>query len=327
MVIRTTWVRGQIGPSLKGRFYSYRQGEREIVSSWPRPQKRQPTEDEAATRRLFKECCVAMKVMHPAFIAYAAEDSKGKPMLPRDALMAALYGKGPVFFLPDGTRRIPMATRIDMSTMMDNIAWEPGSLLYRDEDMWVGLAPPDEPSFLVFDPAQGFIWVSEPGGGGTKVWSNCNGRTARNANTTCKGVIFEPFEDITIDAVNFLAGFAAGNQYKWSIYEVGPTEIILSILGDGNLPIPSTSADRIFVGYLPAPLILLAGHRYMVCCRQPTAVATNNTEIRYGDRVPSPLALWPGFASFGIAKQNPVVGDQFVFHSSTQIYSAGVRSA
>lgn len=129
------------GNSYRGRFYDYQVGDQTVAAAWPPKRPRFLTEDQRITQNLFIEACRAMKMMDAGIQNYARENAKGTPMLPRDSLLAALYGRGPKVVFNNGLVLRPMPTRINMSELLDNIAWKPGSMLFRGQDTWVQVEP------------------------------------------------------------------------------------------------------------------------------------------------------------------------------------------
>lgn len=325
MVIRVTRKKGNVGPSLKGRLYSYENKFGNITASWPKPRGKAKSEAQQWAQDRFTEACKIMKLMPGDFLAYAAENCKGKPMLPRDALMAALYGRGPVIYLPSGRVLRPMATRIDMSTMMDNLAWKPFSMLYRDDDTWVGLDPPSETSVLVFDVAQGYLWVEASSLQSSGVWQIPESDTTQNENKNCKGNVIEPFADFFIDRAVVNNNFSSGETCILSIFEINGSDFILGKLLDVPLPISSASGQKVYDVDLGLDLTLQAGHRYVISVRNPTAGDTNNTGVRRGNPFAPSLPTWRQQASFGCAKADPQIGDKFDFFSTGWLWHIGYR--
>lgn len=129
------------GPSLRGRFYVYESKAGTVAVAWPKKRGGPRSQAQADTMAMFKQACDAMKRMDPDLIVNAMNATKGTQFLPRDPLMAMLYGRGPTFMLTDGTRIVPMAERIDISQLLDNLAWDKGTILLRSTDLWIGLAP------------------------------------------------------------------------------------------------------------------------------------------------------------------------------------------
>lgn len=152
--------------SFSGRFYAYQKGDQVVYAAWPKKRGKARSEAQQEAQDRFAEAIAAMNRHAAAFMAEAREQVKGTPFLPRDPILAALMGKGPQFKLPDGKRLINMATRVNMSEVMDNIAWEPGSMLYRDENLWKGI-PPGQSGYVLTYQGENDIPQWLPAGGGT----------------------------------------------------------------------------------------------------------------------------------------------------------------
>lgn len=325
MVIRATFKRGTIGPSLRGRFYSYGSAHGEIVATWPKKRPGFYSDDQEFSKKLFADCCVAMKVMNGEFIRYAYEDSKGKPMLPRDALMAALYGRGPVIRKADGEVLRPMATRLDMSMLMDNLAWEEWSMLYRDQDTWQGLSAPETTGFLAFDPAQGYLWVESANVSGGQVWQLHGAMGTTNINQNAKGNQYIPFEDITLSQISI--GGAWNNEagiyaFIWEITTSGDT--LVSKLWEEELYLQAGSSNRIW--HMPVPdIILQSGHRYWIGVRTSTGVATANTIIRTAPPAFGGLPIFPDPARYQLSSNNPAPGASLTFGSASSVFAIGLK--
>lgn len=325
MAIRTSFVRGQVGPSLRGRFYSYGEPDRMVTCTWPKKRPGKGSEDQEFAKRMFKECCVAMKVMNGAFIAYAAQDAKGKPMLPRDALMAALYGRGPTIRHANGMVIRPMATRLDMSTLMDNIAWEPNSMLVRDEDTWIGLSAPNETGFLAFDPSQGFLWVQSADVGGAQAWQLHERMGTTNISQNSKGNQYIPIEDITLTQISI--GGAWNNEagvyaFIWEMTTSGDT--LISKIWEEELYLQPGTTNRLWLMDIP-DIILQAGHRYWIGVRHATQVSTYNTAIRTATPVYGGLPIFPDPARYQLTSVNPAPGDTLTFGNANNVFAIGLR--
>lgn len=296
-----------------------------VTCTWPPKRPGKGSEDQEFAKRMFKECCVAMKVMNGAFIAYAAQDAKGKPMLPRDSLMAALYGRGPTIRHSDGTVIRPMATRLDMSTLMDNIAWEPNSMLIRDEDTWIGLSAPDDTGFLAFDPSQGFVWVEAANVSGGQVWHLHGAMGTTNINQNAKGNQYIPFEDITLSQISI--GGAWNNEagiyaFIWEITTSGDT--LVQKLWEEELYLQAGSSNRIW--HMPVPeVILLSGHRYWIGVRTSTGVATANTIVRTAPPAFGGLPIFPDPARYQLSQVNPAPGHTLTFGSASSVFAIGLK--
>lgn len=123
-----------------------------------------------------------MKAMDPQFMVYAQEITKGSIYYARDIMMGALYGRGPKVTDINGTEYRPLPVRTNLTELLDNIADVPGSMLYRDENYWVGI-PPGEPDQVLFwnDANEVPSWGPIPAA--TNVQSSVFGRSSDLAAT------------------------------------------------------------------------------------------------------------------------------------------------
>jgi hypothetical protein len=325
MAIRTGFKRGSIGPSLRGRFYTYGSVHGDVVASWPAKRPKFLSDDQEASKKMFADCCLAMKLMWGDFIAYAAENSKGTPMLPRDALMAALYGNGPVIKYPDGTRVIPMASRINMSMMMDNLAWEPFSLLWRDEDTWTGLSAPLDTGALVFDPAQGYIWVNLNDITGGSPWHLHTQMTSTAINANSKGNQYIPFQDIVLQTLTIGGAWNMEAGIFAFIWRMTPgTDQLAEKLWEEELYLTPGGGSKMWVLNIP-DIVLLAGQRYWIGARTAGASNTANTIIRTAGPTFGGLPIFPDPARYHLAQADPQPGHTLTFGSTTSVFAVGLK--
>lgn len=314
MVIRTADKRGGIGPSMRGLFYSYKQGDRYVVSAWPPARGKPKTEAQAQTQALFKEACNGLKAMDAAFINYGRDDSKSKPMLPRDALMAAGYGRGPIIDTLNGDRWYPMATRVDMSLLMDNLAFTPGSLLVRGyDDLWIGLDPGEPDQVLIMNEEGLPEWqtlVVDGGGGGA--WVTQNPTAYYGTGSPCVASVFYPRCYMTLQQIVFRHRLAAGQQWAIGVYLLNTSYQVDAILLDQPVFPTADGTDRWFAYKFLDPVDVAPGSFLAVAFRK-----TNNLVAPFPN-------LWssnqqqigiPGELDgryFTCAVSNPVIGTPFV---------------
>lgn len=153
-------------PSLRGRFYSYSGKYGDIAASWP-PKRGKPKSDaHKATVSKFAAVVQAYKAMPAEFIAALEGVTKGTAFMPRDLWMRMAYGGTQTFLLSNGKRLYSMATRVNMSNLLDNLTDPVGALLTRGEDYWQGIAPSATAGYVLTHGGPGTLPYWAPGGGG-----------------------------------------------------------------------------------------------------------------------------------------------------------------
>lgn len=313
MVIKTADKRGGIGPSMRGLFYSYEKDGKYIASAWPPKRGKPKTEAQEQSQALFKEACQGLKSMDAHFIEYARKDCKGKPMLPRDALMAMGYGRGPTIELLDGRKMRAMATRVDLSELLDNIAWEPGTILYRNsEDMWVGLSPGLQGEVLTVDENRMPYWTlveTEPGGGGAWEVRPPRGYTAPVQPTV--GIkILKPIW-LTITQISFVHSFTPGNQYRLRIYGLTGDRQISSIMTDVAIDVFADSTERRHTHKLSDPIVLMPNTPVMICISRVGGTGNTLCQIHQQNSATFYGVGGPESRYFETPSVNPAVGLTF----------------
>lgn len=253
--IKDTEKRGQVGASFRGLFYSYEQNGRSYVKAWPKPRVTKATENQKFEKWLFQQACIAMKRMDPHFINYAREWSKGTPMLPRDSLMAAVYGKGPPLFFPDGRRLNNMATAINMSNLLDNVSFEKGDILVRHQNLWQAL-PLGYPGQILRVAYKGGLpeWGPAPSYGSGWNWSNNANSNIDTGAYKSKGVKFETIVPIILSHLAVYMRKYDGFQYWVQIVKCTWTGEVTELLTEFEIDLTGYGEYIKPLIELPVPL-------------------------------------------------------------------------
>jgi len=139
-----------------------------VAQKWPAKGKPIRTYMRAAGVGAFQWAIQQIKDADPMDVQAAIELVKGTGLMPRDALLAAMYGKGIEFTTEDGTtyRHLAMSER-SIQGLLDTISNVPGTILYRDNDTWRGLEPGVPGQVLQTNgPAEVPTWENPGGAGG-----------------------------------------------------------------------------------------------------------------------------------------------------------------
>lgn len=167
MAISDDGKRGQIGPSLRGLIYQYERDGLWVTSKWPKKRGKVATTRQKQAQQAFKDCMTAMKMTAAPIQLFHRVAANGTPMLPRDTLMAALYGNGPTIPFYDGRVIKPMRNKVLSSTVLDALGWEVGTMLFRGPEYWEALPQGLAGQVLTSQgERQVPIWKTPEGGGG-----------------------------------------------------------------------------------------------------------------------------------------------------------------
>ena len=219
MALSDTLKRGQIGPSLRGQFYQYQRNGKWVTAAWPKPRKKPPTPGQAAARKLFSDVCKAIKSSAGEIQSFHRANAMGTPMLPRDTLMAALYGNGPTIKTYDGKVIKPMANRYLASTVLDALAWEEGAMFFRGKEYWEPIPPGQDGQVLSYVAAEKKpMWI-EAGGGGMSAPAVTSVPTASgDSSTNWCGNTMVMAEARTLRAMSWATESPAGYDNFVAVY-------------------------------------------------------------------------------------------------------------
>lgn len=285
----------EIGPSYRGRFYSYNTGHQIVHASWPTHMTNPKTAPQEAARMKFKLACWMMKALPPDIQKEFRETAKGTPFLPRDALLAAVYGKGPMIEFPDGTKVPNMATKVNMSEVLDNIAWKPGTVLYRDTNLWKGLPVPDEAAFLRFDPVtkRPFWGDGGGGGGGDDIWWRTDSEMiAYDFDANSVGSRFISRYPATVGKVYFHAAYDPNETIRpWLLRLDSGNQIVQVVRRLDPQTVPGSGMRRVMIDFENQD-VLSPNVPYVVGCSRPSKSATTPNPISTataGETRPGPV--------------------------------------
>lgn len=315
-VIKATNKRGKVGPSLRGQFYSYEKDDGLILSQWPKPRGAAKSEAQLKAQELFTECCKAMKRMDGNFINYARLNSAGTPMLPRDALMAALYGRGPTMIFQDGTKRYSMASRVDMSQLLDNLADKDFMLLFRDDqDLWVGLPIGDNGDVLTVSPAGKPSWARPAGGSGQSLswYLNNPASSATYDNLASAGINFVTVIPTTVKAAYFKIGPSVGRTWLAGVYKLNSSGLITEVMDRTSFTVADPSvASTVYVEFQDG-IQFNAGEHVAILVTRTDATITSQTNIFGGTTKQACAPMPKNWGYSHIASVLPSVGETVNF--------------
>lgn len=310
MVLSDSLKRGSIGPSVKGQYYQYQRGDQWVTAKWPKPRGKPKSERQKLAQYAFSEVTKAMKRTSAQIQQFHRENAKGTPMLPRDALMAALYGNGPNLRFYNGKVIKPMSNKFLASTVLDAIGWSEGAVMYRGVNDWEVLQPPPANAVMVYDPAlKQPVWLDGSSlGGDGGYWMPAYG-TPSTTSQRLKGLMFRPIETRLLERAFLYVNNAAGNDYRVRLYEVTVGRQILAILADEPVPAIAGTGAQAGVVVLPDPVAIEAGKYYALCVSLVAGPGGAINPMGTSDTQRPTIPLWYNFTSVALPAASPAVGD------------------
>jgi len=218
----------------------------------------------------FRQAQLATKHMAPGQQKAAYELAQHSQLLPRDLQVQSLYGRGLTVYCTNGLRFYSVASRNDMSIVLDALGVEPGSMLYRGTDWWMAI-PPGLPGYVLTAPDDlndPPLWLPGGGGGAASEWLIPPSRDPDTSAPTNGGnaVGLTPFTmqaDYTLTEIEFECRATSATAMYACIYDADATGGTLTgstLVGSGGPTtiVPGTSQRVV----LDSPVSLEAGKSY-----------------------------------------------------------------
>lgn len=186
-----------------------------VAKAWPkkRPGKMSPKQQEAIEK--FREAAIICKYAPTEDQVTSRKLAEGSQFLPRDLQYMAIYGRLATLFFSNGQRRYQMASKIDLTDILDILGFAPGTVLTRGADYWEGLPPgPSGWVLTTGEDGQPARWA--PGGaGGITGWFDGAVFFAYGASDTThnytKGSLYVPTQDIILTGLRSVIALATAN--------------------------------------------------------------------------------------------------------------------
>lgn len=243
MAVSKEGKRQRIGPSLRGLIYQYERNGQHIAAKMPPKRGKYLSDEQRIAGEAFREVVKAMKLTNVYIQMYHRWNAEGTPMLPRDSLMAALYGRGGPLWTYSGKVIKSMSNKIDVSIALDAIAWDQNDMLFRSANYWHRLpGGPAGRALCVADNGIGFQWNELPStnGPGQYLWPTSGGLST--SNNKFKGLHFNALFGWSIRSVTFIHDAAIDDHIDLSFLYIDESGTIQSIerhlpsvaIGDGD---------------------------------------------------------------------------------------------
>lgn len=317
--------RGQIGPSHKGSFYTYERNGRWVIAKWPKKRGKPRSQVQALTQTVFKAVCDAIKHTAAEVQTFHRENAKGTPMLPRDTLMAALYGNGPTITYYSGKVIKPMANRLLASTVLDAMAWAPGSLLFRGEEYWEAIPPGAPGQILVSGGAtEAPYWGSGGAAGSGPTYTMAMPGTNSTSAYCLKGNVFQPVDGLTLAAVYVPTQALNGDVQSVTVVLLDAANLVTAIPRVVPAALVGNGVDRLVRVDIDPPLRVSDGQKFGVLVKTEGKAANFATRIKNGAVNGLNWPMSPGFGYVMMTKNTIAIGDVLSV-TAGEIYQIGMR--
>lgn len=224
MALSDTLKRGEVGASLKGQFYQYQRHGKWVTAKWPKKRGKPKSAAQSQAQKDFAAVCRAIKLTAAEVQMYARANAAGTPMLPRDAMMAALYGNGPTIRTYSGKVIKPMANKLLSSTVLDAIAWAPGDLLVRGQDTWDPLPKGLAGQALMVKPdGSGLEWADVQSAGRMQGYLMPFGGSENGSSVNMRFLCVELLENADLNRVYFQFRAKLGDVIRMWVCTLGAT--------------------------------------------------------------------------------------------------------
>lgn len=112
-----------------------------VAAAWPKPAKKNLSPKQAEAVAKFKEAAILAKYAPAEDQMTSRQLAEGSQFLPRDLQYMAIYGRLATLFFTNGQRRYQLASRYELTELLDILGFAPGSILFRGPDFWEALSP------------------------------------------------------------------------------------------------------------------------------------------------------------------------------------------
>lgn len=269
--------------------------------------------------------------MSPSQQLTARELARRSNFAVRDYLVSILAGRLIHFQRPDGSKVFSVASRNDVSNLLDAIWQLKGGILIRGEDWWQGLTPAPaghvltsmgEDQLPAYQPAQG------GGASGLSVQMNSSGVYSAS-NFNCKGFTWIPDADVRVHEIWLRWAATAGDVVKAVLGQVTnhvTGGALITATQSDPYTAPLTFAPDWAHMRFPGGVLCNAGTPYFVGAFRPAFSATSPLPVNGfidGVRNVASPGIW--HIAGHIQSSNPVVGSIVVSEGGCGATGFGIQ--
>lgn len=276
-------------PSLRGAFLIRPGRSGQVAQGWPKPPKKRKSKKQQDAIAAFKEAAIIGKFAPAEDQMTARRLSHGSQFLPRDLQYMAIYGRLCTLFFTNGRRVYQLASRYDLTELLDILGFAPGSILFRGPEFWETLAAPEELSVLI---AGGFnlYWQTPAeaglGGGAASGASILGGNSTNTGTGFSKGRVFTPRESLRISDIYASVGGSGSSKNLTAFIApldgtTAPYTVIAPAAYSDPVPFAPTSPELLRFPF-PDDTYVLGGVSYAFGVSTDNPIATADIHMTQG---------------------------------------------
>lgn len=254
----------------------------QVAAVWPQRSKASLSPKQKEAIAAFKEAAIIAKYAPAKDQMRSRELAKGSQFLPRDLQYMAIFGRLCSLFFTNGERRYQLASRYDLTELLDILGFAPGSILFRGPEFWEALPPGNAGEVLTTSGALlPPVWAPAAGGagGGFSGFSGSAGSGVSSLGGATAGNYMVPAKSVDISAAGFISTSTAGNRdYTAYLARIGPAVDgypILDLVQLGPASASESGPYRVVRLYLDEPVTMIGGQAYSLLWAMQYGNGTN----------------------------------------------------
>lgn len=237
----------------------------------------------------------------------AIEMAKGTEQVPRDIMMMAAIGGYYEIVSPEGLVWEQARMTTNAQYILDQVTFDPGSLLWRAPVGWLGLPAGLPGQVLVSDGNQPF-WGAGSGGGAGVVCTANTWQGTSSSNYASKGVLWEPLAPFTVLSAYGRFTAVSGASYRWGVYAVNASYTITAVVSQTPLYVAPSAGQRAVILDFPAPVTLAQGQRYALLFTRTDSTNTTPSGLHAGSGDGRNIPINQTNRYLAYARNNPGIG-------------------
>lgn len=287
-----------------------------VLATWPKKRGRNihPTTREQNLK--FAEANYLAKYADAETQVLAREVTAGTPLLPRDLLVGAMYGRlWAIDVIGEGTL-YSEAMVSDVSQNLDVIGQKPGDILARGISAWTRVPGSTAGRVLTSQgPTLPPVWAAPAGVGGLGAMTAIVNRANSGGATATKGWVFIPLIDMSVSALIIDHTEVNGATYKGTIFTTDGDDVDTVLAQTAEITGTANAAKRQALEFA-SPVPLTKGVEVVACTTRTDGTGTTVYTVAFDNAPKYPVAPTTGEFEISMASADPAATETFSRGSS-----------